>query len=67
MLLVDRDPWQLELHRHVGALKLTDAVSIGDTKALVSQVIPFTFRLLPATPRPHIEVIHTESRREWKL
>ncbi len=67
LLLVDRAPWQLELYGRDPSLKLVDTASLGSETTLASQVIPFTFRLLPAAGRPQIEVIHTETGRAWNV
>jgi Uma2 family endonuclease len=57
LLLVDRKPWQLELYRLDGSeLKLVGKSSSAD-QALVTQVLPLSFRLLPRPgARPHIEI-----------
>lgn len=68
ILIVDRDPWSLELMR----LRNKELVSVGRAYPskpglLASQVIPFTFRLVPASDRPNIEVVSTESGRIWSV
>jgi Uma2 family endonuclease len=69
LLLVDRNPWQLELHR------LSDAefqpAGVSDTltqQTLISQVLPLHFRLLPPTgSRPQIEVFHPATGQRWLI
>ena len=68
LLIVDRDPWQLELLR-LGDDKL---VSVGisaveGSETLTSEVIPFTFKLEKSEQRPVIVVGHTESGHTWRV
>ncbi len=66
-LLVDRDPWQLELYRLInGQLKLVGKSEPIGQQTLASEVMPVTFRLLsrPAA-RPQIEVIKPETNDRW--
>jgi len=68
LLIVDRDPWQLELYR----LKNDQLVSAGtctptDGKTLTSEVIAFTFALKPDDKRPKIEVVHTLDSQSWLI
>ena len=67
VLIVDRKPWALELFR----LKRGKLVSVGRSELpgstlLKSSALPFTFQLLPAKPRPRIEMIHTATGQIWK-
>jgi Uma2 family endonuclease len=65
-LLVDRDPWRLELHRHDGgSSKLVDVSSLDRPEALVSEVLPVTIRLVPGKNRPLIELSHHETKGRW--
>jgi len=66
VLILDRDPWQLELYqlrrarlRHVGTAKP------GDGKILASHVVPLTFALVRGRPRPKIRITHTEAGKDW--
>lgn len=62
-LLVDRDPWGLELF--VAAKKTGSMRSVGKAAIkgapLASSVLPLSFALVPGKPRPQIEVILTKA------
>jgi len=63
LLLIDRDPWRLELYRLTrNELVLVGASTVADPQSLTSEVIPFSFRLMDATPRPQIEITHSDGR-----
>ncbi len=56
-LLVDRNPWQLELYRREGdRWELVGRSRLDDTVVLSSQVLPLTYRLISGPRRPRIEV-----------
>ena len=64
VLLIDRDPWQLELYQlKRGKLRLVGTAKPGDETKLTSVVLPFSFELLEGKSRPKIRIRHTE--REW--
>jgi Uma2 family endonuclease len=66
LLLVDRDPWALELYQLQGdQLVLAGASRLGAPEALVSAILPLTFRLVPAAGRPRIEVRHHDGIQSW--
>ncbi|MEX2171403.1 MAG: Uma2 family endonuclease [Pirellulales bacterium] len=66
LLIVDRDPWRLELHRlQRGKLRLVTSVVPGDLVVIESDVLPLRFRLLSGEPRPVIEVI--ADNRVWTI
>jgi Uma2 family endonuclease len=66
LLLIDRDPWRLELYRLKGkSLALVASTAPGDAIAVSSEVLPMTFKLLTGSPRPTIEVIATDLERTW--
>jgi len=68
LLIVDRDPWQLELYRHdVGELKLAGRSTIEGGEVLESRSVPLTFQLVAGEERPQIRVTHTESGRLWLI
>ncbi len=65
LLIIDRDPWKLDLYR----LQNTELVLVGtstldDAQPLRSEVLPFTWRLVEASPRPRIEITHNDGR-QW--
>lgn len=68
LLIVDRDPWAVELLR----LDNGQLVSIGrstgdDPRTLESAVVPLTFRLEPAEPRPRLVVDQPGAGRSWTV
>jgi Uma2 family endonuclease len=67
MLLVDRNPWQLELYRLIGSeLKLVGNSEPLGQQSLASQVLPLTFRLLSRpSGRPQIEIVKPASNERW--
>jgi len=68
LLLVDRDPWQLELYRLRGKkLTLAARLALGDNQTIASKVLPLRFRLLKGKPRPTIEITATDSQRNWTV
>jgi len=66
LLIVDRAPWRLELYRNDGErLALLGALDCGSGGVITSQVLPLSFSLTDALPRPRIEIRHTEDGRTW--
>jgi Uma2 family endonuclease len=66
VLIVDRDPWQLELYQlRRGKLRLAGEVRPGEGKSLASGVVPLTFALVRGRPRPKIRITHRETEQEW--
>ena len=66
VLVVDRDPWALELyHLRGGRLVLAGRSDAANPAAVASSVVPLTFRLRPAAPRPVIEITHTATGQVW--
>lgn len=64
LLLIDRDPWRLELYRLThGELALVGASTPGDPQPLRSEVLALTWRLIAGQPRPQIEIAHDDGRR----
>ena len=66
-MIVDRDPWQLELYR----LRRRKLAPVGTStrkagEPLASKVLPLTFRLVAGKTRPTIEVVHHDGRR-WAI
>ena len=67
MLLVDRNPWQLELYRLANSeLALVGKSDTTSQQPLMSQALPLTFRLLPRpSARPQIEIVKPETNDRW--
>ena len=61
LLVIDRDPWQLEFFR----LSSGELRPVADP--LISKVLPLSFRLIPASPRPTIEAEHRETGQRWSV
>jgi Uma2 family endonuclease len=67
-LLVDLDPWSLELFRLIdGRLQPVGRSTLDAPAALVSEVLPLCFRLVPGEGRPRIEVVHREGGQSWAV
>jgi len=68
LLIVDRDPWQLELLRLVdGKLTKVGISTVDRPLALASESVPLSWQLQPAQGRPRIEVRHATSKRAWSI
>jgi Uma2 family endonuclease len=66
LLIVDRDPWVLELYQlQAGKLKEVGTSTLSTPSVLCSCVVPLTFRLVAGATRPQIEVVHTEGTQRW--
>ena len=66
LLIVDRDPWALELYGLRGDQLVPIGVSRPDAPAVIaSGVLPLTFRMMPGEPTPRIEVVHTPDGQSW--
>jgi len=66
LLLIDRDPWALELYRLTGGtLQLVGKSDLNSPAVLASSVLPTSFRLVPGTKRPAIEVAHRDGSQRW--
>jgi Uma2 family endonuclease len=67
LLLIDRDPWVLELYRLVdGRLELVGKSTPDDPATLASLVLPLTFRLVGGVGRPEIEVSNPAGQT-WRI
>lgn len=63
LLLVDCHPWRLELHRPGGeGMTPVAALDPGAADAIESAILPVSFRLPAAEPRPRILVTHRDGR-----
>jgi len=66
LLLIDRDPWGLELYRlHDGRMELVGQSRLEKADVLQSAVLPVAFRLIPGDARPGIEVSHNDGIQKW--
>jgi Uma2 family endonuclease len=66
LLMVDRDPWILELYRlQDGVLRLVGKSSLNRPDFLISEVLPFSFCLIKGDNRPMIEVAHADGVQRW--
>ena len=68
LLLIDRDPWQLELYRLEGdTLRLVGRSLIGGADVLRSAVLPGSLRLVPGPVRARIEITHQDGVQRWMV
>lgn len=68
LLLIDRDPWTLELYQlQDGQLLRVGQARLEQPAGLASGVVPLTFRLLSGNPRPLIEVTHRDGVQRWSV
>lgn len=66
VLIVDRDPWALELYQLAGGvLRPAGRSDLANPAVLASGVLPLTFQLQAGTPRPTILVAHTATGQTW--
>jgi Uma2 family endonuclease len=68
LLLIDRDPWALELYRPGGGgLALAGTSTVVGGESLPSAVLPLRFRLVAGEGggRPRIEVTHADGAQRW--
>lgn len=67
-LIVDRDPWSLEIHQldQSGSMALAGRCDLEQGGAIVSQVLGAELRLVPQRSRPAIEVFHPATSRKWQ-
>jgi Uma2 family endonuclease len=68
LLVIDRDPWSVELLR-LSAKKLKSVgVSSGKRgRVLQSRMLPLSFRLSSGQRRPAIEVVRSTDGKTWKV
>jgi Uma2 family endonuclease len=68
LLIIDRDPWQLELYRlHGGSLALVATTRLGDATSIASDVLPLRYRLVSGDTRPNIEITAVDSQQSWTV
>jgi Uma2 family endonuclease len=68
LLIIDRDPWALELYRLAGgSLDLVGRVTPESTESIRLEVLPLTIGLVPGEGRPEIEIAHQSDGRAWTI
>jgi len=68
VLVVDRDPWSLDLFTLVGGKLISAGQSnLANPQWFASQSLPLTFRLLSGKAQPIIEVAHAQDGRRWTI
>ena len=68
VLIVDRDPWGLELYGLRDGRLIPSGVSRpGSPIVLASEVLPLTFQLAAGEPLPRIQVVHVPDGRLWRV
>jgi Uma2 family endonuclease len=68
LLLVDREPWALELYRlDSGELRPGGRSTVEQPDLLASTVLPLAVRLLPGERRPLIELLRADGTQSWTL
>lgn len=66
LLIVDRDPWSVELYQlQGGALVLVGTSDVATSAVLASGALPLTFQLQPGAARPTILITHTATGQTW--
>ena len=66
LLVIDRQPWSLELYRLAGnELVPAGRSSVSLSDVLASAVLPLSFQLLAAQPRPEIRIAEIGGLRTW--
>jgi Uma2 family endonuclease len=68
LLILDRDPWALELYRLInGKLELVGISTPEKPETLTSAVLPLTLRLVPGETRPSLELCRLEGGQSWRI
>jgi hypothetical protein len=68
LLVIDREPWTLELYRQQdGQLTKVGQSTLTTPDVLSSQSVGLTFQMFPGEPRPQIHVVHAASERQWQI
>jgi Uma2 family endonuclease len=66
VLVIDRQPWQLELYRlKRGRLGEVGRSTVDAPDVVSSAVLPLAFQLVPGTGRPNVRVAHPAGGKEW--
>jgi Uma2 family endonuclease len=68
LLVVDREPWQIELYRLAGRTLVEIGRSTDLNSAVLrSEVVPLSFRLVAGGARAAIEVVHHDGVQRWTV
>jgi len=68
LLIVDRNPWSLELYRlSEERLVLVGTSTPESPDVLDSEVLPLRLRLVMGDSRPWIEIEHHDGRQTWRV
>jgi Uma2 family endonuclease len=68
LLLIDRDPWAVELYQNRdGELIQTGQSSLDQPAPLASETLPLTFCLRAGRTRPILDVAHTDGVQRWSV
>lgn len=68
LLLIEREPWLLELFRLTeNELKSVGRSTADSVTELKSEIVPLSFALKPAEGRPQIEIRHRDGRQSWSV
>ncbi|MBX3437351.1 MAG: Uma2 family endonuclease [Planctomycetaceae bacterium] len=68
LLLVDREPWSLELFRlDAGVLKQIGGATTDEVDELRSEIVPLSFTLQPNEGRPQVVVRHRDGQQVWTI
>src|SRR4051794_26484291 len=68
LLIIDRDPWSLELYRLEGEpLRLAGRSTPEQPEELASAVVPLSLRLAPGEARPRIEATRRDGLGGWSI
>lgn len=66
VLIVDRDPWALEMCQlQGGKMALAGTSDAAGSAVLSSTALPLTFQLRSGAPRPVIHIAHTATGQTW--
>ena len=67
LLLLDRDPWSLELYRFENGLpELVQRADVANGGVVETNVVPLLWRLVAGTERPLLEVSMKDGSKRWE-
>jgi Uma2 family endonuclease len=67
-LIVDREPWSLELFRLTnGELKSVGRSDVSTSTAISSEVLGLSFKMLSGARRPQIVASHRDGLQQWTI